>query len=536
MNKNKICSYLLLIGAVLFANGCNPKSTDLFRGRVVNFKNEGLMDAEVEINGIKTKTEKDGVFLLKLPKSNSASFIVNARKDAFATYSQTIGAPSKNLLLKLYEATVVSVDPTKEIKVTDTNSKNRPGPLTAQANWAGNPMAAVPLVVRNNKIVDLGFPADFGKAFDYLLSRKPGEGISITIPANTLVSAASQNAPSGNVNVAVSTIDIFSPNAMPGDYSVRREGRESGFLISYGAGFIDIYDSKDRYQLKKGASATITIPVDGSQLVYGDSIPSSIPLYLFDEKIGAWVDHGKATLSADKKSYIGEVRHFSTFNVDIEKDTPACLGFQHIPVNTVPLGFTYNVEILVPKDGTIIYKTRAVSEPGDCLPGGMGTGAHVILRLPPSTDTGLIFLDASNNPLAVIVTQSSLSYDVANPPVCTTSGYENSGDTIISCPSPTWDVITNPIIAVGVTNAMGVKQVKWVYKDFMQGITYRVMSADGSCVAQSEISGSNLVSTPLSVGNLRLEQTDIPAASNGNFKVQAMNGGLVAAESACFAF
>lgn len=538
MHTNKIFIYLFLVGIVILANSCNsckPKPTDLFEGRVVNFKNEGLTDAEVEINGIKTKTEKDGAFILKLEKGSATSFVVNARKDGFATYSQTIGAPSKNLRFILYEATVVSVDPTKEIKVTDTNSKNRPGPLTAQANWAGNPMAAVPLVVRNNKIVDLGFPADFGKAFEYLLSRKPGEGISITIPANTLVSAASQNAPSGNVNVAVSTIDIFSPNAMPGDYSVRREGRESGFLISYGAGFIDIYDGKDRYQLKKGASATITIPVDGSQLVYGDSIPSSIPLYLFDEKAGAWVDHGRATLSVDKTLYIGEVRHFSTFNVDIEKDTPACLGFQHTPTVAVPAGFTYNVEVLAPKNGTIIHKTRTVTEPGDCPSGPMGTGAHVILRLPPSTDTGLIFFDALNNPLAVIITQSSPSYDPANVPICTPAGYENTG-AAVSCPSVTWDVITNPLLAVGLTNTMGVKRIKWVYKNFVAGITYRIMSADGSCFAQSPIMGSNPDNTPLSVGGLILEQLDIPPASMGNFKVQAMNGATVAAESACFAF
>lgn len=534
MNINKFVRFLSVVMVVTLTQ-CKPKEVDLFEGRVVNFEKKGLEEAEVEINGNKTTTGKDGAFILKLKKGNASTFVVNARKDGFATYSQIINAPSKNLLLTLYEATVVSVDPTKEIKVTDVNSKNRPGPRTASANWASNPMAAVPLVVRNGKIVDLGFPADFGKAFDYLMTRKPGEGISITIPANALVSWSSQSVPSGNVNVAVSTIDLFSPNSMPGDYSVVTENRERGFLVSYGAGFIDIYDSKNRYQLKKGITAQITIPVDASQLVYGDSLPSSIPLYLFDEKVGAWVDHGKANLSADRKSYSGEIHHFSTFNVDIEKATPACLGFQHTPAVAVPVGFTYNVEILAPKGGTIIHKTRTVTEPGDCPSGSLGTGAHVILRLPANTDTGLIFFDATNNPLAVIITQSSPSYDPSNVPVCTPAGYENTG-AVVSCPSVTWDVITNPLIAVGLTTSSGVKQAKWVYKNFVAGNTYRIVAADGSCVALNTTNVGGAQTEVTITGGLKIVQADLPTASTGNFKVQALNGTTILAESTCFAF
>jgi hypothetical protein len=535
MHTKKILGCLLLIIAAVTLFNCKKTPTDLFEGRVVNFKNEGLQEAEVEINGSKTKTGKDGVFVLEIEKSNTTTFVVNARKDGFATYSQTIAAPSKNLTLPLYEATVVSVDPTKEIKVTDTNSKNRPGPRTAQADWNSNPMAAVPLVVRNGKIVDLGFPADFGKAFDYLLTRKPGDGISLTIPANSLVSASSQSAPSGNVNVAVSTIDLFSPNSMPGDYSVVSENRERGFLVSYGAGFIDIYDGKDRYQLKKGATAEITIPVDASQLVYGDSLPPSIPLYLFDEKAGAWVDHGKANLSADKKSYTGSISHFSTFNVDIEKVTPACLGFQHTPAVAVPVGFTYNVEILAPVGGTIIHKTRTVTEPGDCLAGALNTGAHVVLRLPPTTDTGLIFYDAANNPLAIIVTSTSPSYDPTAPPACTPAGYENP-DASVSCPSVTWDVITDPLIAVGLTTTTGVKQVKWVYKNFVVGNTYRIVAADGSCVALNTTNVGGAQTDVTITGGLKIVQADLPPASTGPFKVQALNGAAIVAESACVNF
>jgi hypothetical protein len=535
MQTKKVLVWLLLVAVVFVLPHCRPKPTDVFEGRVVNFKNEGLQDSEVEINGSKTKTGKDGAFILNLKKSNTTTFVVNARKDGFATYSQVINAPAKNLTLTLYEATVVSADPTKEIKVTDTNSKNRPGPRTASADWTSNPMAAVPLVVRNGKIVDLGFPADFGEAFDYLLTRKPGDGISITIPANSLVSASSQSAPSGNVNVAVSTIDLFSPNSMPGDYSVVTENRERGFLVSYGAGFIDIYDSKSRYQLKKGSTAQITIPVDASQLVYGDSLPSSIPLYLFDEKAGAWVDHGKASLSADKKSYTGDIRHFSTFNVDIEKATPACLGFQHTPAVAVPVGFTYNVEILAPQGGTVIHKTRTVTEPGDCLASPLNTGAHVVLRLPPNTDIGLIFFDAANNPLSVIVTSSSPSYDPAIPPACTPAGYENP-DGSISCPSVTWDVITDPLIAVGLTTTTGVKQAKWVYKNFVAGNTYRIVAADASCVALNTTNVGGAQTDVTIAGGLKIVQADLPPASTGKFKVQALNGAMVLAESACVNF
>jgi len=535
MKTKMIFRLLFLLGIMTLLNQCKPKVTDVFEGRVITFKGEGLDEAEVEINGTKTKSQKDGTFSLKLEKVEKVTHLINVRKDGFATYSQSLATPSKDLKLTLYEATVVSVDPTKEIKVTDTKSKDRPGPLAVQANWAGNPLAAVPLVIRNNKIVDMGFPADFGKAFEYLLNRKAGEGISITIPANTLVSTSSQSAPAGNVNVAVSTIDIFSPGAMPGDYAVRREGREAGFLISYGAGFIDIYDGKDRYQLKKGASATLTIPVDESQLVYGDSIPASIPLYLFDEKIGAWVDHGKATLSADKKSYVGEVRHFSTFNVDIENSTPACVSFQFDPTtgNTPPVPLNYGVEILIPVGGSIITRTKPISEPGgSCSVNAAGYGLHGVIRLPANQDICTMFFDG-NRPMGVFVTQSSDPYNPTVPPVCDPTGYQSdpppAGSATVFCSSFSWSLINQPIIAVGLTTVGGVKQVKWAHDPAGATITYKVID----CATSTEIVQSNFQTFSIPSLTVKINQADLPIGTSGTLKIQAFNGTTLVAESSC---
>ena len=532
MHTSKSMGWLLLIGAVILTQ-CKPKPTDLFEGRVVKFNDEGLSEAVVEINGTRTTSGKDGTFILKLKKTEKGEFHLQVRKDGYAPYLQQIGGPSKNLKVTLYEATVFSVDPSNEIKVTDTKSKNRPGPITSHANWKKNPLGAVPLVVRNGKVVDIGFSPDMARSLEYLLNRKAGEGMTLTIPAKSLVNGANQREAKGNVNVAISTIDILSPGAMPGDYALRREGREAGYLVSYGAGFIDIYDNNgDRYQLKKGAKATITIPVDGSQLLKGDSLPARIPLFLFDEKALAWIDHGSATLTKDRKAYEGEVSHFSVFNVDIDKVHPACVNFQNgdAAVPTSP----YQLELIVPKGATLVDKTLTINEPGgSCLVSAAGAGNHVILRLPPNTDICMIYFDNANAPLATRVIQSSDEYPPGSPPTCSPTGYASGA---VFCSSDTWNTITDAIVAVPIPGA-STKKVKWVSSVAVDH--FQIVTADPStCVATTTtVALTNVTTTPLTIGGLTLVEAEIPFASTGNFKVQGMdvsNG--VAAESNCLNF
>ena len=56
MQTKKNLVWLLLATIIFTLPHCKPKPTDVFEGKVVNYKNEGLQEAEVEINGTKTKT------------------------------------------------------------------------------------------------------------------------------------------------------------------------------------------------------------------------------------------------------------------------------------------------------------------------------------------------------------------------------------------------------------------------------------------------------------------------------------------------
>lgn len=524
---------MLLVGMAVGLADCDRGPFDLFEGRVVNYKNEGIEGATVEINGQTGQSGKDGRFALKIKRTKGESTVyqVNVRSNGYSTYSQR-HSPSSELNLTLYEATVTSVDPTQEITVTDTNSRNRPGPAAARADWKSNPRTAVPLVVRDGKIIDLGFPPQMEQAFNYLITRKPGLGISVTIPANSLVNASTQAAPTANVNVAISTIDLFSPRAMPGDFGVGQEGRERGYLISYGAGFIDVFDNQGHYQLKKGATAKITIPVDESQRVLGDSLPPSIPLYLFDETAGLWVDHGKASLNDERSAYTGEVRHFSTFNLDIEKDDPACLAFQYIPQSPAPANFTYKVEALVPVGMNIVQRSRTVNEPGDCPSGSLNTGIHALIRLPQAADVGLVFFDASDKPLSIIISQTSPRYDPASPPVCTPAGYETTGGAV-SCPSVTWDQLTTPLIGGGFGTTL-----KWVDAAATGAASYRAVEADATCAATSTVITPSATSTSvLGLSGLTLNTWTITVPTTSRVKVQAMDAmNNVIGESNCIVF
>ena len=61
-------------------------------------------------------------------------------------------------------------------------------------------------------------------------------------------------------------------------------------------------------QIARGKKATIEFPVNTTYK------PSEIPLWSFDEVKGRWKEEGKAMLSGNK--YIGEVTHFSFWNID----------------------------------------------------------------------------------------------------------------------------------------------------------------------------------------------------------------------------
>ena len=70
-------------------------------------------------------------------------------------------------------------------------------------------------------------------------------------------------------------------------------------------------ENGEKLQLKRGCKAKLTFPVPEGM---NENLPSSIPLWSFNEQTGLWEEEGSATLQGNV--YVGEVSHFSWTNLD----------------------------------------------------------------------------------------------------------------------------------------------------------------------------------------------------------------------------
>jgi hypothetical protein len=141
--------------------------------------------------------------------------------------------------------------------------------------------------------------------------------MNVTLPANGFVDAAGKSY-SGNVNVAARYLDPNNPNTvleMPGDFrAVNFQGLEQ-MLESYGMVHVELRDDNGNLlNLGNGKEATLSFPKPQNAKVHG-----KMPLWYFDEKIGAWREEGEAILDS-KGNYIGNVKHFSCWNCDFPYD------------------------------------------------------------------------------------------------------------------------------------------------------------------------------------------------------------------------
>jgi len=149
----------------------------------------------------------------------------------------------------------------------------------------------------------------------------PNSSAQISIPANGLIPLGGGSA-SASVNVALTAINpAIDPDVMPGDFTAVLAGDSTPVSIeSFGALRVDVRDDNgERYTLVAGQSAEIRIPVG----TLSDSPPATIPLLIFNETTGLWVEEGSATLAgiAPDQFYVGTVQRFGAWNADKRMDT-----------------------------------------------------------------------------------------------------------------------------------------------------------------------------------------------------------------------
>ncbi len=86
--------------------------------------------------------------------------------------------------------------------------------------------------------------------------------------------------------------------------------------------------------------------------------PPTMPLWYFDEEAAQWVEEGEANLVGNE--YIGEVSHFTAWNVDMPLDPRTFVAGYVLDCNNEPLA---NIRVsvgplLITTDGNGFYKTN----------------------------------------------------------------------------------------------------------------------------------------------------------------------------------
>lgn len=212
---------------------------------------------------------------------------------------------------------------------------------------------------------------------------KCGPGVTVQIPANSILDPNGQPA-TAPLKVTIATVDLLSPQQMPGDDSVVPSAGGGAYLKSFGAGSVDLPAG---FKLRPGASAKITIPVDRARLM-GGSLPPTVPLLSYDEDRGMWVEENTLTLSVVNgvQTYIGSVKHFTTYNADTFFNNAACLR-----VFSPSLPGQYNLEAMSPyPDGTPHYKNYPIDN--------VTSTEHVIYNITPNANMTLAPMTQGPNP------------------------------------------------------------------------------------------------------------------------------------------
>jgi hypothetical protein len=135
-------------------------------------------------------------------------------------------------------------------------------------------------------------------------------GFSINLPASALVNAATNTAYTGSVKVSAQWIDPSANDfnrIMPGDLRGFDSLGLMRLLSIYSMAAIELTGSAhELLQLAPGKKATVNFPIP---LVLNSSLPSSIPIWYFDEIIGLWKQAAIALKTGN--NYTGECSHLS---------------------------------------------------------------------------------------------------------------------------------------------------------------------------------------------------------------------------------
>lgn len=396
MFKKNLTVIIIVLAGLLDSCQCerdkedvfDPDKMVVFSGYVVNSDGAPITGAVVNVNGLETQTGEEGFFKFFPEIKETYLFSINA--EGYGDIAKQYKNPMFSRWV-MSKATVATFDAANDIVLTDTE-EDCPGSLSENASSI-NQAARVPLVYNaDGQLIGFEMPAILKDTYEKHVNRNLcNSGVTVRIRGGSLRRNGSPV--TGNVKVSVSTIDLFAPDGMPGDYSVSSE-QTPMYMVSLGAGNITVTQEGEELQLDPKSPATIEIPVDPA--LRADSIPQRIPFLTYNEERGEWIQEGFASINEEGTAYVAQTTHFSSFNMDHTKVDPSCIRFCFEDGPSVPNpNACYPVEVTIPEISGIpkvLYFLVHATESSMCptvgnLPGCLNL--HFIRNLPNNRPIGI---------------------------------------------------------------------------------------------------------------------------------------------------
>jgi hypothetical protein len=333
--KKIILFFLLVVTASVVINSCKKENEDdssgsasggsmvnaTIAGQVINEGGLPLSNVNISVNGNISQTDSLGIFFLK----------------GNVTKSRCVMVFDKTGYVKRQHALI---------------------PTSGVTNYVKIMLVETPVI----SVIPSGFggtvPGVFGGTIDF--------------PANAFVMEGTSTAYNGQVKVTARLYNPDQPNfglTIPGgDLKGKNSNGENVNLYSFGMMDVTIAGSSgEALQLVTGLTATITFPIASSQSA---TAPATIPLWYLDETDATWKEDGQATKIGN--NYVGEVSHFTTWNVDWQGPSSTITG-RVVDCTNTPVS---NVEVTVDGLGTVT--TDANGNYTASIPAGWTLVVHVL--------------------------------------------------------------------------------------------------------------------------------------------------------------
>lgn len=366
----RVLHWIVALASCMVALHLNPAAAQPgpVQGQIVDDNSRPVPGAVVDLNGRRSRSGDDGRFTLDAPAGDK--YILAISHPDFADAVHVSRSLPTRQIWTLVRAQVQTIDPRLASQLTDRRSD---------------------------------------------LKKSGMKGATFSLGPNSLMDERGR-APSGPVRAAIATLDVGAGEG-PGDWAVRSPGGRDGYLVSYGAVFIQFTDAsgRSRYQLRPGRSGRLTLPIVPSMQQVA-SKPTRMDLWYFDTTGALWKPAGVSRLDLQGMAYTGDVKHLSTINTDIAKfSDAACLKVTLDA--TVPLGS--KLRIRYHSGGTAFGQSPTFI---------MNDTINAAYRVPANTNVLIELLNSADESFGNLVVEDPVGTALVSPVVNTGAAIPPGGN------------------------------------------------------------------------------------------------------------